>query len=315
MDIRSNRRYGIAQLVNQTAVPNTRQFVCSPTPSLDIDIILSYITGLDRARLLTHSSDNLTPEQEKRFLETVVQRRSGLPVAYITGHKEFYGLDFIVTTDVLIPKPDTELLVEHAVATAELLISKRPLRIADVCTGSGCIGISVLHEIAAHTSAADHLPLQLVLTDISEAALAVAEQNTHHLLTADLTTRVSFFQEDLLGAPDSKSTALRAYYDLILSNPPYVPSAEVDKLLQDGRNEPRLALDGQSTDGLSIIRKLIPQAYACLSPGGFFLLETGEYNAAEAAQLMKQAGFCGIITYRDLAGQPRMTSGQKKGAP
>jgi|WetSurMetagenome_2_1015567.scaffolds.fasta_scaffold57275_2 release factor glutamine methyltransferase len=315
MDIRNNRRNGIAQLADQAAVPDTRQFVRSPTPLLDIDIILSYITGLDRARLLAHSSDNLTPEQEKRFSKAVVQRRSGLPVAYITGHKEFYGLDFIVNKDVLIPKPDTELLVEHAVATAELLISKRPIRIADVCTGSGCIGISVLHEIAAHTDTTDRLPLQLVLTDISEAALAVTEQNVYHLLTPDLTTRVSFAQGDLLGALNNKSVTVHAYYDLILSNPPYVPSAEVDKLLQDGRNEPRLALDGQSTDGLSIIRKLIPQAYARLSHGGFFLLETGEYNAAEAAQLMKQAGFCSIITYHDLAGQPRMTSGQKKDTP
>lgn len=285
------------------------QIPLSSTPALDIDVILEHITGRSKSWLLAHSNEELTIEQIASFNKAVEQRQTGLPIAYITGHKEFYGIDFLVTKDVLIPKPDSELMVEHAVRwlTEQADETKRNLSIADVCTGSGCIGLSVMHEIS--------VPANLTMTDISPEALAVARRNAQSVLNPEKIQHVAFVQGDLLST--LSGTVL---FDMILSNPPYIPANEVTELLKDGRSEPRLALDGDtdtaagtsdSSDGLAIIRRLIPQTFAHLASGGIFMLETGEYNAEEAAALLKKAGFTQVITYRDLAGQLRLTTAIK----
>lgn len=299
MDIRSARRDGIAKLSS------------SPTPALDTDVILEHITGVGKSYFLSHGDTELTIRQTADFNSAVTLRQTGLPVAYITGHKEFYGIDFLVTKDVLIPKPDTELMVEHAL---EWILQNTDsaqggaVRIADVCTGSGCIGLSVVHELRA--------PAFLTLTDISAAALVVAERNASRVLSPEQLQRASVRQGDLLNAVPAEMR-----FDVILSNPPYVPADEVTALLSDGRSEPRLALDGDtdtaagtsgSCDGLAIIRRLIPQAFRHLADTGIFMLETGEYNAEEAASLIKKAGFTQVTTYRDLAGQLRLTTGRKR---
>jgi release factor glutamine methyltransferase len=285
------------------------QIPLSFTPALDIDVILEHITGYSKSYLLAHSDKELTIEQIISFNKAVEQRQTGLPVAYITGHKEFYGIDFLVTRDVLIPKPDSELMVEHAVhwLTVQTAKTKRNFNIADVCTGSGCIGLSVMHEIC--------IPANLTMTDISPEALAVARRNAQSVLTPEKIQHVVFVQGDLLCTiPET------VLFDMILSNPPYIPAEEVTELLKDGRSEPRIALDGDtdtakgtagSNDGLAIIRRLIPQVFAHLASGGIFMLETGEYNAEEAAALLKKAGFTQVITYRDLAGQLRLTTAIK----
>lgn len=305
------------------------QFV-RQTPQLDADLILCHVLGVSRTWLFLHNDDVLTPEQETAFDLALKKRLGGLPVAYITGEKEFYGRTFFVTQDVLIPKPDTELLVEKAVAYAKVALSAgrvceadvgseagrgansgRQFWFADICTGSGCIAISVLAELAGDVFAHIHADA----TDISAAALAVARKNAESLLGGAASGVIQFFQGDLC-APLN-----HAKYDMVLSNPPYVPAAVTDELLKDGRGEPRLALDGDTDsaladelaetcagtgDGLAIIRRLIPQVKEILLPGGVFFMETGEYNAEKAAEYLSKCGFTDIVIHRDLAGQLRL---------
>ena len=311
----------------------------SPTAPLDADVLLSHTIKRSKSFLLAHRNDDLTDAQYGAFMSAIEKRKTGLAVAYITGHKEFYKLDFIVTQDVLVPKPDTETLVEKAVESIKELIrnkttstgkavrtveaSKRnaetteqnkggqtddTLRIADICTGSGCVGIAAARELNECG-----IFCELTLTDISSRALEIAKQNASRLLTKDQFERTAFVSDDLLAALSSD-----VRFDAILANPPYVPSDETTELLKDGRGEPRIALDGdadgaldvrQSSDGLAITRRLAVQAYEHLAQGGMFFLESGEYNAQEAARLMKKAGFIRVETHGDLSGRPRVTTG------
>ena len=340
MTIQSARDEAITKLTN------------SPTAALDADVLLSHCIGCTRLFLLAHRNDDVTDTQYAAFTSAVDLRKTGLPVAYITGHKEFYKLDFIVTKDVLVPKPDTEALVEKAVEhitslvqnkahpaaeaakqktgeciteaakqsteeraaeTSEQNAGKRTageLRIADICTGSGCVGIACAHELNRYG-----IVCALTLTDISLQALEIAKQNAFRLLTKTQFARTAFVAGDLLNALPPASR-----FDAILANPPYVPSDDVSELLKDGRSEPRIALDGdfdsargtrESSDGLAITRRLVGQAYEHLAHGGMFFLESGEYNAKEAAHLMESAGFTSVETHCDLAGEPRVTTGRR----
>lgn len=325
------------------------------TPVLDVNCILEHTLKKSRTFILSHADAELSKKQTSVFKAALEKRSEGLPVAYITGVKEFYGLDFLVTPDVLIPKPDTELLVEHALKEAAQKFASREnftanftadftaglaakpedrknsrnaaYRVADVCTGSGCIAVSFLHEAAASGVNAPPIDLAVYASDISKKALSVAKKNAYRILSdnpAAKKANIDFFQGDLL---DAFPKELR--FSLILSNPPYVPSTTVTELLKDGRKEPRIALDGDITgiqgkdpcaenscekefyDGLTIIRRLIPQAYERLSDGGLFLLEAGEYNVEKAADLMKDEGFADVKIYKDLSGQLRLAEGRK----
>jgi len=323
MDIHTARYWGMNSL-SGSGNRERQIFRPSSTPALDSDCILEHILCKSRTFLMAHGEKKLTEEEERQFRYDITLRGTGFPVAYITGHKEFYGLDFVVSPDVLIPKPDTELLVEHA--EQELLLQPNignyvpgntdghPYRIADICTGSGCIVISLLCSTAGRTGR----PIIAAAGDISSAALAIARQNAERLLPDSLKHSVSFMEGDLFGPFDKAAAGnrTRRMFDLILSNPPYVPAIETDILLSDGRSEPRIALDGdagctESDGGFTIIRRLIPQAFIHLAPGGLFLVETGEYNAVRTAQLMKETGFSEVRTFRDLAGQLRLTQGRK----
>ena len=304
----------------------------SPTAPLDADLLLSHTIKRSKSFLLAHRNDNLTDAQYGAFMSAIALRQTGLALAYITGHKEFYKLDFIVTQDVLVPKPDTETLVEKAVEGIKEIVRNKTsstgkavrtaeaakqnegrqidgtLRIADICTGSGCVGIAAARELNECG-----IFCELTLTDISSRALEIAKQNAERLLTKAQFERTAFVSSDLLNA---LSPGTR--FDAILANPPYVPSDEVTELLKDGRGEPALALDGdadsalgtrESSDGLAITRRLAAQAYEHLAQGGMFFLESGEYNAKGAALLMKKAGFIRVETHCDLSGRPRVTTG------
>ena len=304
----------------------------SPTAPLDADVLLSHTIKCSKSFLLAYRNDNLTDAQYGAFMSAIALRQTGLALAYITGHKEFYKLDFIVTHDVLVPKPDTETLVEKAVEGIKELVRNKTtstgkavrtaeaskkntgertdhtLRIADICTGSGCVGIAAARELNECG-----IFCELTLTDISSRALEIAKQNAERLLTKAQFERTAFVSGDLLAALPSD-----VRFDAILANPPYVPSDEVTELLKDGRGEPALALDGdadgalgtrESSDGLAITRRLVVQAYEHLTQGGVFFLESGEYNAQEAARLMKKAGFIRVETHCDLSGRPRVTTG------
>ena len=293
----------------------------SPSPKLDAEVLLSHCLGFSKTELLLKRDYEVPSDKEAWLRDATARRASGLPVAYITGHKEFYGYDFIVSPDVLIPKPDTEILVEHAV---DVILSKMDARgenlltVCDMCTGSGCIAIAVTKTLLEDERVApDQLP-KFTLADISEPALDIARRNAAALLSKHgnlVMSRFNFVRTNLF---DAISEAIK--YDVILSNPPYIPHTMVDELLRDGRSEPRLALDGDITlegdraraddgqtkdDGLELIRNLIPQAQTHLAPRGTVLMETGEYNAEAAAALAAAAGFNTEI-HRDLEGQLRV---------
>ena len=293
----------------------------SPSPKLDAEVLLSHCLGFSKTELLLKRDYEVTADKEAWLRDATNLRATGLPIAYITGHKEFYGYDFIVSPDVLIPKPDTEILVERAVDIILSMMDARGenlLTVCDMCTGSGCIAIAVAKTLLEDERVpADQLP-KFTLADISEPALDIARRNTTALLSNHgnlVMSRFNFVRTNLF---DAISEAIK--YDVILSNPPYIPHTMVDELLRDGRSEPRLALDGDITlegdraraddgktkdDGLEIIRNLIPQAQAHLAPRGTVLMETGEYNAEAAAALAAAAG-CNTEIHRDLEGQLRV---------
>ena len=281
----------------------------SPSALLDVEVLLQFYTGLSKTQLLLRQSEELTAAHKEALMQAVEKRLQGLPVAYIINKKEFFSYDFYVNQDVLIPKPDTELLVEKAI---DYIIQKRELypsrlfSVCDMCTGSGCIGLSVIKALYEKYKIGEgELPLFL-LADISEKALAVAKKNAELLLPPSVLEQVRFVQTNLFEQIPSS-------FDFILTNPPYIPSAMVDQLLNDGRSEPRLALDGDFTadgekaslkDGLGIIRTLLPEAKEHLNPGGIMIMETGEYNALEAEKLARELDFKTEL-YRDYENQLR----------
>ncbi len=292
----------------------------SPSPKLDAEVLLSSCLGFTKTDLLLKRDYEVPADKEAWLNDAVPRRAAGLPVAYITGRKEFYGYDFIVSPAVLIPKPDTEILVERAVDVILSMMNARGenlLTVCDMCTGSGCIAVAVAKTLIEDERVpADQLP-KFTLADISEAALDVARRNVAALLGSgpDATLILSRFNFVRTNLFDAISEAIK--YDVILSNPPYIPHTMVDELLRDGRSEPRLALDGDITlegdksgtnDGLAIIRNLIPQAQAHLAPRGTILLETGEYNAEATAEFAEALGFNTEI-HRDLEGQLRVVEG------
>lgn len=297
----------------KNAILNISDF--SPTASLDIEVFLEFILGFSKTQLLLNK-DKLLDDSDLQWLNDAVEKRkSGLPVAYITGHKEFFGYDFFVSPSVLIPKPDTEILVERAV---DLILQKmeleqnRLLTICDMCTGSGCIGLSVLRTlIDVYKIPFEKLP-KFILADISEKALEIARKNGENLIGK------TYKESEIISLRYIRSNLFEMVagsFDFILTNPPYIPARMVEELLKDGRSEPRLALNGDintedgsegwHTDGLDIVRSLIPQAKEHLAPMGTILMETGEYNAEAAAKIAQSYGLKTEI-HKDLEGQLRV---------
>lgn len=302
------------QQFRQSAI---RQLSSSPSPALDVDVLLQWVLGKDRTFILFNRTQELTPQQESTLAESVSRRMTGLPIAYITGHKEFFGLDFEVNQSVLIPKPDTEVLVENAANFLLDQYAKNPriLTICDMCTGSGCVGISLLKFLCEEgTIRAEHIPA-VTMCDISREALDTARKNADSILSKSQRQKMTFVHTNLF---DNLGKTRAGVFDIIVSNPPYVPATETTELLKDGRSEPRLALDGDvnpdgtpssSSDGLELIRRLIPQAKRFVIPGGLLILETGEYNAMATEEIMKSLEFRDTKLYYDLEGQLRNVSG------
>lgn len=286
---------------------------CSPSSELDVEVFLSFFLKLNKTQILLSQNEEIPEEKLSLLNDAVEKRKTGLPVAYITGHKEFYGYDFFVSPDVLIPKPDTEILVEHALnLIAGRIESKKNsiLTVCDMCTGSGCIALSVIKNLIEKFHIPQEIFPKFILADISSKALDVARKNAENLLKDEsslIHSKISFIQTNLFDAVPYK-------FDMILTNPPYIPHSMVDELLLDGRSEPRLALDGDVTitgdkaacnDGLEIIRNLIPQIKEHLSPLGTVLMETGEYNAGAAAKIAERYSFKTKI-HKDYEGQLRV---------
>jgi release factor glutamine methyltransferase len=256
----------------------------SETPGLDAQVLLAHVLERPRAWVLAHPEVILFPDQEK-YLEVCLARlEQGEPLPYVLGHWEFYGLDFLVNPAVLIPRPETELLVEQALAWLSATPGRRLA--ADVGTGSGCIAVSL----------AVHIPdLQVVASDISREALKTAHMNAdRHTVSG----RVTCVQSHLF--PHT-----RRPFDLICANLPYIPTEKLSRLKVAGW-EPRLALDG-GPDGLKHIRPLIESASCSLAPGGMLLLEIEASQGATACALAKASFPDGeICLVPDLAGNDRL---------
>lgn len=308
------RRFAI-ELFTQSAMLKAQR---STSATLDADVLLQRFLNKPRAWLFAHDDADISSIRAA-FCAAVERRCTGLPIAYITGEKDFWGLPFHVTTDVLIPKPDTELLVERSLAVirekAAALPPDRPLFILDPCTGSGCVAISILYTLEAEGIKNS----SCIAIDISPAALAIARTNAERLLSAETQTRLHIIAGDMRTLPEtlvrlreSSSPSSLIFkpirFDLIAANPPYVPSALTQKLLQDGRSEPILALDGGS-DGLDFIRILANNTRTVLNHNGVLLSEVGEYHSQAARRIFESVGFSDVRIHQDLAGQDRLIEG------
>ncbi len=274
-----------AQVLRRAGVPEARREAGS---------LLAHATARDRTFLITHADDLLNADELNRFREFVKRRASGEPLQYITGRQEFFSLDFEVTPDVLIPRPETELLVETAL---ELLqdAEEQPF-ICDVGTGSGCIIITLLHERAQARGLA---------LDISPKALRVAARNAARHNVSD---RLTFIASDCFNALD----ASRARFSMIVSNPPYVLAGVLEGLQREVReHEPRVALS-PGPDGLLIIKRIVAEAAGFLGRGGHLLLEIG-FDQHEAVAQLFAAPFWQLLDIRkDLQGIPRTVVARKK---
>ncbi|MBQ5746174.1 MAG: peptide chain release factor N(5)-glutamine methyltransferase [Selenomonadales bacterium] len=253
------------------------------SPRLDAEVLLSHILKCDRIHLYVNFDRPLVGEELSSFRQMVKARAQRMPVAYILGEKEFMGHSFRVTPDVLIPRPDTEILVEEAI---RLLAEKEAPRIVDIGTGSGAILLSVLKGTEGSTG---------VAVDLSPAALAVAKSNGERLGLAD---RAEFRLGDLYAPVDG-------LFDAILSNPPYIPVRDMDGLSPEVKQEPEMALVG-GADGLDFYRRLIDDAPRYLKEGGIVLFEVGIYQAQDVAELGKRRGFSAQRILPDYAGIDRV---------
>lgn len=256
----------------------------SPSPRLDAEVLLRHVTGCSAADLVARAERALTEDEARRFDELVARRRTGEPVAYLTGEREFWSMTLKVTPAVLIPRPETELLVERALAQ---MPADARWTVVDAGTGSGAIALAIARERPR---------CRVIATDRSPEAIDVAHANAQRLAI----TNVEFFEGEWL-EPLGKLAP-----EMVVSNPPYVRANDPHLSEGDVRFEPQGALIG-GADGLDAIRTLVRQAFAHLMPGGFLLLEHGHDQAAAVAALLTEAGFCEIACHRDLAGHDRVT--------
>jgi release factor glutamine methyltransferase len=261
------------------------------SPRLDAELIVGHVLGMSRTDIIRDGGRPLEKDELDALRGLVKRRRAREPMAYIRGSREFYGRDFKVNAHVLVPRPDTEILVEVTLRrTHALSLSARGL---DLCTGSGCVAVTLARE----------RPLfSMFASDISEDALRVARDNAQRLGAY----RIAFVKADLF---DGHAWPHR--FDFITANPPYIPSAEIASLMPDVRDfEPRLALDG-GEDGLAFYRRIVAQAPSHLRPRGVLAFEVGAGEAQDVAALMREHGFVDVLVEKDYARIERVVSGAR----
>ena len=259
------------------------------SPRLTAELLLAHALEMERVRLYIEFDRPLEEPERARFRDLVRRRADGAPTYYLTGRRSFFGRVFHVDERVLVPRPETEHLIDAALGL--LGDSDDGQRVLDLCTGSGCVGLTLL---------AERPNARLCATDLSPDALDVARDNARAL---DLEERVEFWRGDLFEPVAGRR------FDLIVSNPPYVPSGEIERLAPEVRREPAMALDG-GEDGLDLIRTIVAGAPEFLEPGGAICLEIGEGQGAALLELLRAAGFTGTKIERDLAGLERVAVGR-----
>ena len=269
-----------------------------PSPRMNAELLLMFTLECDRAHLHAHPERKLSADEQSRYGQTLTERERGMPAQYITGHQEFWGMDLIVTPAVLIPRPETEHVVETVLELAGVkradvgrAPSRAAVRIIDVGTGSGCIALALAKDLSQ---------AEIHATEISPLALEIARANAARL---QLESQVQFHQTDLLHGLD------RGTFDFVVSNPPYVGEAEEDQVqLEVRKHEPRHAVFAGAT-GLEVIERLIPQALEVLKPGGWLVMEISGTITERVRELL--AGWRDLRITNDLQGIPRVVSAQK----
>ena len=259
--------------------------------SLDAWYLLEYVTGVSKAMYFAEPERAVSEEDADRYIDCIRQRAAHIPLQHITGEQEFMGYPFYVNEHVLIPRQDTETLVEEAIQ-----VMRPKMKILDMCTGSGCIVLSILKMCREKYYMTD---LQGIGADVSEEALKVARENGRRLGVP-----VTWIQSDLFAKiPEEEK------YDVIVSNPPYIETAVIDTLQEEVRlHDPYIALDGKE-DGLYFYRRIISEAGKYLKPQGKLMFEIGCDQAEAVEELMKNAGYEQITVKKDLAGLDRVVYG------
>lgn len=256
--------------------------------ALDARLLLEAVCGTDRNDLLVHGEQTVAPEAEEKYLNWIRQRAEHIPLQQLTGEQGFMGLTFNVNEHVLIPRQDTEILVEEVLKELH-----DGMRVLDMCTGSGCILLSLLH----YSNDCEGLGV-----DLSAEALEVAGRNVLKVLTPEKAEHAHFLQSDLFEKVEGK-------FEIIVSNPPYIASAEVEKLMPEVRDhEPRMALDG-TEDGLHFYRRIIEEAGKHLVSSGMLFFEIGYDQGQAVSELMRTEGYCDVQVVQDYAGLDRVVFG------
>jgi release factor glutamine methyltransferase len=279
-------RWTVLEVIRWTVARFTERDLA--TPRLDAELLVAHALSLPRLQLYVQFDRPLLPDELAAIRALIKRRQAGESVAYLVGKKEFWGIELAVDARVLVPRPDTETLIEVA---RERLAGVEVPRVADIGTGSGALALTLAKLFPAAA---------LFAVDISPGALEVARGNAERLGLA-----VTFFEGDL-GAP----LAEHGPFSLLVANLPYIPSGELAALPAEVRVEPTLALDG-GPDGLALVRRLVAEAPALLGPGGVLALEIGAGQAPATAELLRAAGFSDLQTRRDLGGVERVVSGVK----
>jgi release factor glutamine methyltransferase len=269
-----------------------------PSPRLNAETLLMFTLNCDRAHLYAHPERELTREEQSRYEEALTQRSKGLPAQYITGHQEFWGLDLIVSPAVLIPRPETEHLIEAVLPLAKPM---RAPKIADVGTGSGAIALALAKELPnAEIHATDNSPAALEIAEANAARLQLEFSSKDHYPPQ---RRIFFHDTDLLNGLEAGT------FDFVVSNPPYVGLSEEDEVqLEVRRFEPRAAVFAGST-GLEVIEKLIPAARAAMKPGGYLVMEISGTIVDGVRSLL--AAWQDITITNDLQNIPRVATARK----
>ncbi|MBR6802088.1 MAG: peptide chain release factor N(5)-glutamine methyltransferase [Eubacteriaceae bacterium] len=262
----------------------------SDSPSLDARVLMCEALGVENIYIITHQADELSSEAEGRFRKMLSMRKESMPVAYIIGRKEFMSMDFYVDERVLIPRSDTETLVERAIS----IIGGKKMRVLDMCCGSGCIGLSVKKYAGS---------ISLTLADISDGACEVTEINKEKYFPGN--SDVEVVKSDLF-------ENITGMYDMILSNPPYISYEEMKTLSKDILSyEPHLALEADN-EGLYYYERIADECRGYLRTGGYIIFEIGWSQGEDVKKILEKNNFTETEILKDLAGLDRVVLGKKK---
>ena len=276
--------------VREALIEGRRRLSEVETPFLDAALLLSHTLGISKEKLLASYPDEIPHSAINEFNNYLTKRLSGYPISYIRKKKEFFGLPFYVDERVLVPRPDTETLVEQVLQYIDASHRTPPRQILDIGTGSGCIAITLQHL---------RPQLRVVAADVSDAALKVCRINSRHLLSAPL----EMLESDLF-------SSISEAFDVIVSNPPYLTTSDVENMRCKHWPEPATALDG-GDDGLDTIRILINEGFDFLNPGGTLFLEAGIEQIESIEELFRVRGYQQVVAHPDLSGRNRVVSGSR----